>query len=445
METPGVRDARRAPRWRRALLTALVGLAASAHDAPAQEVPAQDVPATKTWSSSDGDVSIALPAAWDVESETPSPDDGGARLKLAIRPPDGGRRSLVWAYVRDDIRNVRGRMRFELPWHMKNYGARTNGRCDHPQPHFWTETGDDPARSVKHVYSIRHVRRVALVFVLEAPAPMWETVWRGFLEGVAAAGTKLEDAPERPAGVRPVEKGGHLYLLGKGVKHSTVETFHKRVAAVETAWSAVNGPLPRDPSNPVEIVIFDTQAQSDAAHVAAGWGPKSPTGSSCLARTGRILTWEFPAKDARAQADLTYALWRVFQAQAWDSEPRWFHEAVSYAAWLEAACGKPLPSIPADGLGTLPTTVPRFADLATAELPELNRDVEKERDALIGYLALFRLGAKKYQDAWNAFLDEMRATGDWTRAQKPLLALDQDLLRIDMELAFSKLKRIPSK
>jgi hypothetical protein len=39
----------------------------------------------------------------------------------------------------------------------------------------------------------------------------------------------------------------------------------------------------------------------------------------------------------------------------------------------------------------------------------------------------------------------LRATGDWTRAQKPLLALDQDLLRIDMELAFSKLKRIQAK
>jgi hypothetical protein len=408
---------------RRLVVTLLAALAGAwiPHLAAAQDEPPQDA-ATKALESAEGEVVFTVPGSWRVERlDATAP----AKLEFRFRPHDGAPSVRVWGYAMLDVRNARGRCVYEYPWHLKNYGAAEGKRLDEPFPHLWTRT-DHPAGSLRHLFALRHVNRVALVALFEVPEELWEEIYPAALDVVARATTRLEDVAERPAGHRVVEKDGYRYLLAPGVKDGEIASTHAALLAFQKEWEKEHGPLRQPPENPIEILFQPRPDQADALARKRGFTPWTSFGFQDLPLQGQIVTSKLPPNDAAARADFAYGVTRVFVHQTYD-RCLWLREAEGWCAWMEARIGKPLPAFPEARAADMPTIPKPFAELVDMEADA----AFAHRDTLALYLGLFRTGPKPYKEAWAAFLAELRRTGDWHAAEKILLALDQDKLVSD--------------
>lgn len=387
-----------------------------ARAASAQEPPA----ALRTVESIDGAMRLRLPAAWAVQTVVA---DQGAHFKLHVRLTKDDPEIPVWGYVKTGVRNLRALAGLELPWQIRDHSARAHGAGHEPVEHLWTEaSGSDGP--VKRLWAARVVNRVGLVFVFEVPSKIWDRMLPGALEAVRTADTRRADCWNRPADYRVMQRDGYRYLLHPAAKEKDALALHAVVLDTEREYSKWHGAVPQPPENPIEIVFHDTVGAADALTAQHFRLPWSRFGVYGEPAAGLVVAARLPADGSPARADLRFALSLVLQTQRYQQLPEWVRLMEARGAWMQGACGKPLPVIPESSVALRGPPPTPFADLIRKEWSALLDDT----DSLVVYLALFRCGPKEYQAAWTAFHAELAASGDFAAATKILLALDQEEL-----------------
>lgn len=391
-------------------------------EAAPDDAPPGGAAATKPFTSAKGDFVLRFPSAWAVQEVAADP---GSDLKLSIRLDAGGPAVTAWGYL-GAVPNERAHIRYQLPYHLRNYEAASHEVGSDPVPFLWTET-PYVTGNVRHLLALTHRRRCCMRFVFEFPAALWDRLGAAALEVVRTADTKCEDWPARPPGYRPLVKDGYQYLLPAAVKDRDVAAFHAYVLETEKAYEKSHGAVPKPDSNPIEILLHDTREDADALTTQRGHTPWSRFGVFDESGSGSLIAARTAAASADARPDLAYSLTRVFHDQSFGPYLPWMREMEAFAAWAEAAAGRPLPAVPQSIQDSLRAKLVRFDELTRAEPAA----VVAARGSLLKYLLLFRTGPKTYRDAWAAFLAELQASGDFAQAEKILLALDQDKLVAD--------------
>lgn len=384
--------------------------AASAARADDEAKPAQTV------ASEQGDVLLTLPGDWAVEK---LPLTHRAKLKLRLRTGAESGGIVVWGYADESVRNARARCLYELPHHIKDYQAASHGVGHAPVEHLWTAS-KWPEGDVHHLFALRIVRRVALMFLFEVPSSDWERVHPLLLEAVRTADTKRIDNVERPSGYRTLERDGYLYLVHPAAKDRDALAFHSLVLAAERDWAKTRGPVPKPKDNPIEVWFHGRREDAESAVTARLGKPWSTSGVYDDCSLGVLVGAKLPQETGIPLAELRRSVWRVFHMQCFGPHPEWMMAMESWAEWMEASCGKSLPWVPAGAHEPLPDGPSPLDYLFAGSYASVSGD----RPTMTAYLGLFRCGPKPYQDAWKSFLAEMRRSGDWREAEKILRALD---------------------
>lgn len=391
--------------------------------ATAQDGDAPAAGETKRVQSPKGEVAFDFPGSWLIEREEPT---DGEHLHLLVRMREGERAIRLRAFTNEDVRNPRGRVVYEFPHQLRFDETTVGERVARPFDHLWTKS-DRPPHPYRRLLTFRLVNRVGLAVLAHVPEPQWEEAYPALLAVIGKETTSLQDvAGGPPEGYRKVERDGWRYLLAPGVKDADVKPLHDAISAVEKSWAARWGPVPKPPENPPEVLLHARREDAEAFVRARNQKPWSKHGVFDQSTLGQLVAARLPPNEPTARADLAYAVTRVLQAQTFD-RCAWLRQGEAAAAWMEARIGKALPAYPDVNEDQIPTVPKRLAELLPLDMQQLmGHEYE-----LAAYFALLRQGPKPYQDAWAQFVAEMRRTGDWDAAAKPLLALDQEQLVSD--------------
>src|SRR6185295_7931602 len=92
--------------------------------------------------------------------------------------------------------------------------------------------------------------------------------------------------------------------------------------------------------------LHETREDADTLMRQRGFTPWSRNGVYDDDLTATLVAQRQAARNPEARPDLAYALARLFHVQSFGPRALWLREMDGFAAWSEAAAGKPLPSIP---------------------------------------------------------------------------------------------------
>jgi hypothetical protein len=268
--------------------------------------------------------------------------------------------------------------------------------------------------------------------------------WPKLREDFLAAAARLEVLKPAPwpdlalKGRDNVIQGGVRFSFARGVSKAERAEIMACVAAMQATYTKQHTPLPWSEKDPFLLAVNLT-AEDHAEFLDGSSGGEVIT---LTPRRGLLSTPIGPRGTTHREFFVGSLLLSMLD-EHYPGFPRPAHEWLVRGEVSEArmrdTTKKPLPYVTRKFLDSNPTSK-RFEEV----LPQFAEPgFWGESHA---YIALFRAGPEKYQQAYRAFLTEVRRTGDLAKAkQTHLLSLDQEELRSALEkFVKSTLRRAPA-
>jgi len=384
-----------------------------------------DKPSTRRYGDAAGTCSIGLPADWEAQVLDPREDDetevltirgttpdteGGFEVVVRSGYPSYGARGLLFL-DRDWFRSARPETKIEL--------------ADDPVPHLLVREPESGDRRLD-IVTCRVDGGTSWRVWLACRPDEWDTL-RGRLFAVAASlRAEKAPAPEPPDGYRTREKGTLVYAWPESFSKRDAAEVYGQIDKLVRDYEKVHGKI-REPAAGSRMVYIHGE-RSDASAVA-----EIPKGSShstwfCV-RTGRLFacTPDFESPDATAM--LLYRAALVLHTQRYGTpEPRWMAVGEGLVLSSRIETGKSLPAV-----GWLYRNMMPADPLPLDRLSDATEDIEDRGYQGVAWVAFFRGGPSRYRKAYDDFVEEFAATGDWRTAMEThLLSLDQAKLRDDL-------------
>ncbi|MEE8106986.1 MAG: hypothetical protein V3T86_15735 [Planctomycetota bacterium] len=243
----------------------------------------------------------------------------------------------------------------------------------------------------------------------------------------------LPSSPHIPEGYRKTNLRGFLVLQHDTVK-GKCNTIRRELANGIKRFEAIHGMLP-SPRHALPQLIVLTEF-SQMKDVGAGLVDADFHSDPANLRMFCKALGKHPEQNQvvmfhRALHELLHAVtYAVY-------EPMWLNVGLRNVEASYVACGKKLPFVANGYLVDLPRrnfTFTRMRDLR-------DKDFDTFSANAFFYAAFFQAGPKKYREAFEAFLVDLRATGDWRTCERShILTFDQAEMQADAQKFLKKLK-----
>jgi hypothetical protein len=393
---------------RTALLAALLATVAAAQE-------------TKRYESDGRQFSLDLPAAWEVET-------GGATTEVLtcdVEVAGVGKFTIDMDNLEGPALSARAQAFVERPVQLKQWKGTAARVGLQPLPHVLVDYKDG---DTEYVAAYAFKRRLCRVLSVRTACSKkaWAKIGEAFLQAALTARCTLSRYPSLPEGYRSTRRDGFVYLTGKHVKAAQLKRIQKIVRETQKQFVRLHGPIERPPDEPPLVFVH---AKKELARPLSKRAARSRSGHEADHRTRRLFTVPVADLHTQAHADLVFELHLLFFSEMYgEMYPSWARVGEGYALSMQAHARKKPPVVTA-GWRT------RFSDFAHP-LDRLESIYDSDWtgycDHSTGYALLFRYGPREYREAFRAFLDEYRATGDHEAAAKRhLFRLDQAKLMND--------------
>ena len=399
--------------WPAAL--AVLALAASAFAQSATPYP-----------NADGTFTMSLPKDWKVEVKKPSKKQDPRpvhRIKITL---EGAEKPLyIYLWRLKEMRGPRAMCYFDRFEIMEARKSNTSHVVNDPLPHLLVEYRKS---RIDHVYVVvyRRIRRNGVKFALVCPKSSWQPkVQDAFFKAVESLKTTLARVTSVPLGYKEYEKDGYLYYLHSDAKRKDLKALHKFLREEEKAFSKIYGKFKVPKNDPPIIIVHKEKVDAAGMSEAAA---NSRTGHSYDFKKRLIFAVPL-TRDLEPQAYFGSALRsQFFLIRFGIAEPYWLYEGEVRATWVEYMSGRKHPAIYDAYKNSIPKRI-----LALNQVPALRGEAAAEfTNQAFCWVVFLREGPRKYQKAFQSFLKEYGATGDWQKSQEQLLKIDQKKMHAAM-------------
>jgi hypothetical protein len=386
-----------------------------------------------------GALAITLPAGWRAPGKYIKMQDLPTGLKsqriLSFAASGAGLKSSVAVDV--DLANG-GSFRI-LPDRQRDrvffgsyQGVTSVDVGDAPLPHLVVWIGKPQKGVLAQTYTRVPGRTIRLS--VRCGQDQWEQVKPVLFAMTRGLKSKLPPFPTQPRGRTEKTADGVVFSSTKQVKKTDVREVQRCALDAQKAFIEVHGAIERPKAEPLRIFVNELMA--DHKIIA-----ESQVVEPVVSEPG--LHWMFTvALDPRGSEQRNRFVQAVVDQLLVEQygmiEATWFVIGERMVAAERDATRRKLPSVRKSTLESL-TVAMKFAELTThkkAPAPDFYGQC-------LAYVATFHAGPKPYQEAYQAFLKALRATGDPEQAaSQHLLALDQDQLREDVRAFVKRLRPV---